>query len=112
LPGLSKTSGLGDSPTRSFHVAFAQDFDLCPVQCLKSYEYRTRNSRPLDGQQPNPLFLSYIQPYKPVSSASLARWIKSLLKLAGIDTGIFSAHFLKGAATSAAFNRGVLFRKF
>ena len=43
----------------------------------------------------------------PVPSASLARCIKSLLKLAGIDTGIFSAHSLRGAATSAAFNRGV-----
>ena len=107
LPGLSKTSRPGDSPKHSFHATFAQDLDLCPVQCLKSYEYRTRNSRPLDDQQPNPLFLSYIQPYKPVSSASLARWIKSLLKLAGIDTGIFSAHSLRGAATSAAFNQGV-----
>jgi hypothetical protein len=33
LPGLSKTSKVGDSPKLSFHAAFPQDKDLCPVEC-------------------------------------------------------------------------------
>ncbi|CAB3985925.1 Hypothetical predicted protein, partial [Paramuricea clavata] len=38
LPGLSKTSRPGDTPKVSFHSAFPDDFDLCPVECLKFYE--------------------------------------------------------------------------
>ncbi|CAB4020243.1 Transposon Ty3-G Gag-Pol poly, partial [Paramuricea clavata] len=52
-------------------------------------------------------FLSHIRPFKPVSSSTLARWIKRLLSLAGIDTAIFSAHSLRGAATSEALNQGM-----
>jgi hypothetical protein len=107
LPGLSKTSKVGDYPKLSFHAAFPQDKDLCPVECLKSYEYKTRESRPKDNTQPNPLFLSHIRPFKPVSSSTLARWIKCLLSLAGIDTTIFSAHSLRGAGSSAGLNQGV-----
>jgi hypothetical protein len=36
--GLFKTSRLGDLPKISFYAAFPHDKDLCPVECLKSYE--------------------------------------------------------------------------
>ena len=48
-----------------------------------------------------------VKPHKPVSSSTLARWLKSLLEKADIDTGIFKAHSVMGAATSAAANAGV-----
>ena len=106
LSGLSKTSRPGDLAKTSFHAAFKEDKDLCPVECLKCYELRTREFRSFTNGV-NKLFLSYILPHKPVSSATLARWIKSLLQLAGVDTTIFSAHSLRGAATTEALNQGV-----
>ena len=107
VPGLTKTSKPGDSPKCSFHAAFPLDKSLCPVECLRSYENRTIDFRPKNDSLPNPLFLSFIRPHKPVCSSSLARWIKSFLFLSGIDTTIFSAHSLRGAATSTALFQGV-----
>ncbi len=105
--GLSKTSRPGDLPKISFHAAFPQDKDLCPVECLRSYEISTKEFRPKDSTQPDWLFLSFIRPHKAVSSSTLARWIKTLLQLAGVDTEMFSAHSLRGAATSASVNQGI-----
>ena len=107
LPGLSETSRPGDSPKISFHAAFPDDLDLCPVECLKCYEGKTREFRPGDISVPNKLFLSYIHPHDPVTSATLARWIKNTLHLAGIDISIFTAHSLRGASTSQALNQGI-----
>ena len=108
LPGLTKTSKPGDSPKISFHAAFPLDKNLCPVECLRSYEERTIDFRPKNDSLPNPLFLSFIRPHNPVCSSSLARWIKSFfLSLSGIDSTIFSAHSLRGAATSTALIQGV-----
>ena len=105
LSGLSKTSKRGGSPKTSFHAAFKEDKNLCPVECLKLYEIKTREFRSVDEH--NKLFLSHILPHNPVSSSTLARWIKSLLQLAGIDTSLFTAHSLRGAATTEALNQGV-----
>ena len=104
LPGLSKTSKPGDSPKSSFHASFEEDKDLCPVSCLKCYETNTKEFRSTDINQ-NKLFLSYISPHNPVTSSTLARWIKNMLQLAGIDTGIFSAHSIRGASTSEALRQ-------
>ena len=103
LPGLSKTSKPGDSPNSSFHASFGEDKDLCPVSCLKCYETNAKEFRSTDINQHNKLFLSYISPHNPVTSSTLARWIKNMLQLAGIDTGIFSVHSIRGASTSSYF---------
>ena len=34
-------------------------------------------------------------------------WIKSILELSGIDISIFTAHSVRGAATSEALNQGI-----
>ena len=107
LHGLSKTSRPGDPPKVSFHAAFPSDVDLCPVECLKCYEALTSAFRPKDPSLPNQLFLSYIRPHSPVTSSSVARWIKSILELSGIDISIFTAHSVRGAATSEALNKGI-----
>ena len=60
-----------------------------------------------DGDQVTRLFLSYIKPHKPVTSQRIAHWIKMLLKDAGIDTSIFSAHSVRGASATAAKEKGV-----
>ena len=81
--------------------------DLYPVECLSVSLDRTKGFRSNNKDQQDKLFLSFVIPHKPVSSATLARWIKSYLQLAGIDTSIFSAHSLRGASTTAALNQGV-----
>jgi hypothetical protein len=80
----------------------------------------TAEFRRIMKDQPNKLFLSFIKPHKPVTpstpvtpasqtsySLKHARWIRSLLGQAGIDTEIFKAHSVRGAATSAAANGSV-----
>ena len=58
--------------------------------------------------QNNPVvFLTSTKPHSPASSATIARWIKSALTEAGIDTTIFKAHSVRGASTSAAAEAGI-----
>ena len=50
------------------------------------------------------LFIFFIKPHAPVSSATISRWLKSVLALAGVDTASFQGH---SAASSAAKKLGV-----
>ena len=50
------------------------------------------------------LFISVIKPHRVVSLSSIARWLKGLLEVAGVDTSIFSAHSVRGASSSKASN--------
>ena len=54
-----------------------------------------------------PLFILHIKPHKPVTSQRIAHWIKDLLGQAGVDTSVFMAHSVRGAAATAAINKGV-----
>ena len=46
-----------------------------------------------------------------MSTASLGRWIKTVLQSSGIDTSVFKTHSVRGASTSALYNRGVTISK-
>ena len=63
--------------------------------------------RPVIAGQENKLFLSIVQPHKPVLSGTVARWVRSLLQAAGIDTSQFKPHSVQGASASAAARGGV-----
>ena len=78
------------------------------VECLRCYEGRTNQFRSGGVNQPNPLFLSYVKPHKAITSQRLAHWIKNTMGDAGIDTGIFKAHSVRGASSTAAAEKGVL----
>ena len=54
----------------------------------------------------NQLLLSFQKPFKPVSKDTISRWIKNVLKGAGIDTTKFGAHSTRAASTSAAAREG------
>jgi len=43
------------------------------------------------------LLIATVRPFKPVSGATVGRWIKSIMTEAGVDP-IFSAHSARGAA--------------
>ena len=53
------------------------------------------------------LFIALIKPYKAVTSSTIARWLKSLLEAAGIDTSVFTAHSVRGTSSSVAANLGI-----
>jgi len=53
------------------------------------------------------LFLSWIGKHDPVTSSTIARWLKTCLQEAGINTDIFKAHSIRGAAASKAACSGV-----
>ena len=78
--------------------SFPADKSLYVATTLECYLTRTTQSRAhLHSGAPNPLFLSYHrQAYKPVRSCSVARWIKTFLASAGVDTLTRLRHILPG----------------
>ena len=70
---------------------------------VREYIARTEElRRPEDSQ----LFISWAT-HRPVSSTSLARWLKLALISAGIDANTFGAHSYRGASLSDAYAKGV-----
>ena len=51
--------------------------------------------------------LALIKPNKAITSSTVARWLKSLLESAGIDTSVFNAHSVRGASSTMAVNLGI-----
>ena len=75
--------------------------DLCPVTTLNHYITHTKTWREgLEGG--HQLLLSTLMPHKPVCKSTIARWVKEVLKLSGIDIMCFQAHSTRSAATSKA----------
>ena len=83
--------------------AFATEPNLCIVLHLSEYIKRTNSLR---GSHTK-LFLSHQKPHNPVSRDTISRWVKSTMKLAGIDTNVFTAHSCRSASTSAAKASGL-----
>ena len=102
---LAKQSRQTKKIAEFFFPAFPANDKLCPVTTLRAYQERTRDRRK-DKEHPQ-LFISLIKPYNGVTSSTIARWLKSVLTKSGIDTGMFKAHSIRGASTSAAANAGV-----
>lgn len=86
-----------------FFPSLPQDPGLCPVATLRAFKDRTI---PYRGEESR-VFLSLITPYKAVTYSTIARWLKSLLEAAGIDTSVFNVHSVRGALSSVAANLGI-----
>jgi len=82
--------------------AFPSNENLCIVSHLKEYIQRTASLRSDEG-----LFIGCIKPHKHVARDTVSRWIKTVLKGAGIDITKFAAHSTRSASTSAAMCRDV-----
>ena len=93
---------------KAFFARFPSNSKLCPVETLCCYLKATRTIRPaIPSSKPDPLFISYVKPHKPISAPSLARWLHSLLRASGVNSDIFKAHSVHGASTTAAANSNV-----
>ncbi|XP_056403482.1 uncharacterized protein LOC130296207 [Hyla sarda] len=92
-----------------FYPFFPSHPLLCVVRCLKAYELKTEGLR---SKQFSQLLISFCSPYLPVSSPTLARWVKQSMALPGVDVSFFKAHSSRGAmATKVAQTGGSLSEK-
>ena len=105
LAGTVKNVKAGKKPTPIEFHRHEEDPKLCPLQCLDDYISLTETWRK-EGV-PSSLFLSFVAPHGPISKSRLAGWVKEVLHLAGINTDIFQAHSLRGAASSQAYLKGL-----
>ena len=88
-------------------LAFPEEEGLCVVKTMEEYIKRTLKHRDKHSQ----LLLSYIKPFKPVSKDTIARWVKVVLKSAGIDVKKYSAHSSRAASTSICKAKGLTMQK-
>ena len=97
---LAKQSRQGKVMSSFFFPSCLEQPELCPVKTLKAYEHRTVELR---GEE-SKLFIAII---RAVTPSTIARWLKSILETAGVDTSIFNAHSVRGASASKAANMGI-----
>ena len=102
ISDLIKTSRPGVANPITFFPFFEDKPQLCIARTLLFYLEITKNIRNNTQQ----LFISTIQPYKPVSSKTISRWIKEVLTEAGVDNK-FTAHSTRHASTSKAQKKGL-----
>ena len=101
----TKTSRPGKKPLEVSIPSLPTNLSLCPKQRLLHYIHCTQDLRKSGEQTESQLFISHVKPHKPVSSSTLGRWIKTAMTDSGIDTSIFKPHRVRGACTSALYQR-------
>jgi integrase len=101
---LLKTTRPGFQQREIKLKAYAPDRRLCIVTVLAEYINRRASVKPENCFQ---LFISYQKPFCAVSKSSIARWVKTVMNEAGLDTNIFTPHSLRSASTSAAARNNV-----
>lgn len=97
---LLKTSKPGKPLPRVALYKFEKP-QLCVLHTLDEYLARTSAVR-----KSSKLFISY-KTFTNVTTCTLARWLKEVLFLSGIDVSMFTAHSFRGAAASKALGAGV-----
>lgn len=102
-----KTQRSGALPSfsiKSLPAGAAAD-SFCPVLTLRSYLEATRNNR-TNAESRQFLFISVVRPFRKVVGSTVGRWIKDILRDAGIDAR-FTAHSTRGAGASRAAAQGI-----
>ena len=99
IEGLGKTRRSGPPREVSYH-AFPDCPNICPMETLRVYERKTLSLR----NETDPLLISCVKPHKQVATSTISRWIKAMLREAGVDA---NAHSTRSASTSAAFAAGL-----
>lgn len=100
IQDLQKTSKFGNWNSLIKIDAF-HDKTICPVFTLKHYLEKTKEKR-----KSSKLLVSF-KTFQQVTSSSIARWLKRVLELSGIDISVFQAHSFRGASCSTAYLSGV-----
>ena len=87
-------------PGKAFQLELLhfEEEQLCVMHTLLFYLEKLKDKR-----KSRQLFVSFCS-FNAVGTSTVARWLKTVLHLSGIDTSVFKAHSFRGA--SAAFNKG------
>ena len=88
---LAKQSTANKAIKDFFFPRFTENVRLCPVHSLTLYIERTRQLRGTSTQ----LFIAIIKPHLPVTTSTVARWLKQVIGDSGIDTNVFKAHSVR-----------------
>ncbi len=99
----TKTTRPGSGVKEIVLKKYVKDKRICPVAALLQYIKATAKLRGEERQ----LFISFQRPFRAVGSSSVARWIRTIMHAAGIDTSVFKPHSTRSAASSQAYQRGV-----
>ena len=83
--------------------AYNEDEKVCVVSHLRQYLTKTA---PIRGEC-SKLLISYIKPHKSVCNSTVGKWVKSILKDAGIDVNKFSGNSARPATTSYGMKTGL-----
>ena len=59
----------------------------------------------------NKLLLSFVKPYKPISTSALSKWCVSTLQQAGVDITVFRSHSTRSASTSHSQRKGLFIKQ-
>lgn len=102
LDTLLKQSRPGYKNPKITLKAYAPDRRICVYTYLNHYLERSNSVR----QGTTALFLTISKPYHKASKATMARWVKLLLQLAGIDITLYGPHSVRAASSSAAKKGG------
>ena len=98
IEGLTKTRRVGQGPVIVNFSAYTADKRLDVVECIRAYIARTHHKRKEHTQ----LLISFNQPHNPIVSCSIARWLRTIMHMSGIDTEKYKAHSTRSASTSKA----------
>lgn len=102
----AKQTKKGKVASEFFFPKFEENPRLCPVTTVHKYLMVTDPLRGQGDDKAAQLFIAYIKPHNPVTSSTIARWLKTLLQESGIDA-TFKAHSTRGASVSAAAMVGI-----
>lgn len=100
---LKHTKANNPSLARVWKIPRYNEKELCVVKCLEEYISKTKSLRSLS--ECNKLFLCYVKPHGAASKDTISRWMKDLLKEAGIND--YGSHSFRGATTSAMYKSGI-----
>ena len=95
---ILKTSRTGQC--YSLKVEHFRNEKICAMHTLLYYINRTASLR-----SSRKVFISFVT-FKEVTTCTLARWLRTVLELSGIDSEVYKAHSFRGASASAAYNKG------
>ena len=102
LGGTLKQSRPNFNITRVTFHHYPKDPSLCVCTTLLRYIDVTNELRQGERHADASLLISFIKPHKPVTKDTIARWVRTMLCMSGIDVSKFSAGSVRPAAASKA----------
>lgn len=92
----------GYKPEKIELRTFNEDRRICIYSYLKEYLFRTEELR----NEIKEVFITIKKPHRKVSRDTVSRWIKTVLRLSGINVGQFKPGSTRAAAVSKAKSTG------